>query len=1006
MSVEDLFQGLRSTMLMLLALFVLDLAAGERYPAAARREQAATGVVLGGVGVLLLLGARQIDPAYPFDARSVLVGAAGLYFGPLTTAVALLCMLTARLVFAIPVEPGSVGILAAACVGLLWRRARRGRTAEMGWPELLAFGFTIQLVKLPAVFILAQIGLVPGLDPNTVPGVMRSALLPSLTYLPAAMLVIGWMMTVRVRRARLAAELAEQRRRLELAVAGAQIGFFDVDLDSKTAHYSAEWKRQLGFAGDEIADRSDEFFSRLHPEDAPAVTALEQAAREGKSRGFSAEFRLRHKDGTYRTIRTYAVRTDPGGGRAPRLIGVHLDLTGEKVAEAELRRSEARFRSLAENSPDYIMLYDRECRHVYINPAALRLVDMAPEQILHKTHHEAGFDPDQSEMWEQAILGVFADGRPRREIFELQTRRGPAWLDWRVAPIRDAGGNVSHVLGVTRDITTLRQADAARRESESRYQILFEQAADGIFVCDPEGRFIDANPSGLELVGYSREELSGFALADMMPEANRHRLAPWLERLRTGESVVDEAQIRRKDGTLLTMEISARMLPDGQIQGVARDITTRVQVERRLKETNDELKALLAAEDRSRRAMLNVVEDLKLTARALRRAESFTRSIIDALPVHLCVLDSCGVILAVNRAWEKYIAAQSAAGGPLFAPGQSSVGGNYIDACTRAEGVLGESARRLAEGFEAVMRGDLPDFVLEYRTAVAGEERWFHSRLTRFFAEGDEGAPAEARVVYASEDVTTRRQAEEEIRALNATLEQRIEQRTALLEAANQELEAFAYSVSHDLRAPLRALDGFSAALLEDYGAEFDGQARHYLVRIKEASQRMGQLISDLLSLSRVTRAEFSRTPVNLSAIAAEIAADLQQSDPARQVEFNIQPGLLTVGDARLLRIALDNLLNNAYKFTAGREPGRIEFGAQNGEGEAVYYVRDNGVGFEMEYADKLFAPFQRLHALQEFSGTGIGLVTVKRIITRHGGQIWPDSAPDQGAVFYFTLGS
>lgn len=1006
MSLDILVQGLRSTMLMLLALFVLDLAAGERYPAAARREQAATGVVLGGVGVLLLLGARQIHPGFPFDARSVLVGAAGLYFGPLTTAVALACMLAARLVFAIPVEAGSVGIIAAAGVGLLWRRARHGLTAEMRMPELLAFGLTVQIVKLLVVYIVARVGLVPGLDPSAAPGILRSALLPSLTYLPAAMLVMGWMMNVRLRRARLAADLVEQRSRLELAVAGAQIGFFDIDLESKIARYSSEWKRQLGYAEDEIADRSDEFFSRLHPEDAPAVIALEQAAREGKTSGFSAEFRLRHKDGSYRTIRTYTVRAGPGGGRSPRLIGVHLDLTGEKAAEARLRQSEARFRSLAENSPDYIMLYDRECRHLYINPAALSLVEMTPEQIVNKTHREAGFDPDQSEMWEQAIRGVFADGRSRREVFELQTRRGPVWLDWQVVPIRDVGGNVSLVLGVTRDITALRQADAERRASESRYQILFEQAGDGIFVCDPDGRFIDANPSGLALVGYTREELRRFVLADMMPEANVHRLEPWLERLRTGETVVDEAQIRRKDGALLVMEISARMLPDGQIQGVARDITARVRAERRLTEANEELKSLLAAEDRSRRALLNVVEDLKLTARALRRAEAFTRSVIDALPSHLCVLNDRGIILAVNRAWENYIAAQAAAGGPLFAPGQSGIGGNYIDACARAEGVLGESARRLADGFQAVMRGDLPDFVLEYRTAAAGEERWFHSRLTRFFAEGDDGAPAEARVVYASDDVTTRRQAEEEIRALNATLEQRIEQRTALLEAANQELEAFAYSVSHDLRAPLRALDGFSAALLEDYGAAFDGQGRHYLVRIQEASQRMGQLISDLLSLSRVTRAEFCRTPVDLSAIAAEIAAGLQQLDPQRQVEFSIQPGLQTVGDARLLRIALDNLLNNAYKFTADREPGRIEFGAQNGEGETVFYVRDNGVGFDMELADKLFAPFQRLHSVQEFSGTGIGLVTVKRIVTRHGGQIWPKSAPDQGAVFYFTLGS
>ena len=244
------------------------------------------------------------------------------------------------------------------------------------------------------------------------------------------------------------------------------------------------------------------------------------------------------------------------------------------------------------------------------------------------------------------------------------------------------------------------------------------------------------------------------------------------------------------------------------------------------------------------------------------------------------------------------------------------------------------------------------------------------------------------------------KRAEEKIQILNEDL-----QRHAIeLEATNKELEAFSYSVSHDLRAPLRAIDGFSQAVLEDYGQNLDKQGKDYLDRVRDGSQRMAQLIDDMLNLSRVTRSEMKRETVDLSGVVRSIATELQKTQPERQVEFVVAEGLTASGDVRLLRVALQNLLTNAWKFTGKHSKAKIQFGVIANNGKPAYFVRDDGAGFDMAYANKLFGAFQRLHAMTEFKGTGIGLATVQRVIHRHGGRVWAEGKVEQGATFYFTL--
>ena len=253
-------------------------------------------------------------------------------------------------------------------------------------------------------------------------------------------------------------------------------------------------------------------------------------------------------------------------------------------------------------------------------------------------------------------------------------------------------------------------------------------------------------------------------------------------------------------------------------------------------------------------------------------------------------------------------------------------------------------------------------------------------------------------------DVDDRRRAEDEVRRLNVELEGRVRDRTKKLEEINGELEAFSYSVSHDLRAPLRAMDGFSQRLATEYGPKLDEQAHNYLERIRNGAKRMGQLIEDLLSLSRITRIELSRREVDVSALVHQVLNDLQQREPERKVETSVWEGVHVEADVRLVRVALENLLGNAWKFSSKTGHPRIEFGMMQEGARKVLFVRDNGAGFDMAYADKLFGPFQRLHGMNEFPGTGIGLATVQRIVNRHGGRIWCQAKPGAGATFFFTL--
>ena len=292
-------------------------------------------------------------------------------------------------------------------------------------------------------------------------------------------------------------------------------------------------------------------------------------------------------------------------------------------------------------------------------------------------------------------------------------------------------------------------------------------------------------------------------------------------------------------------------------------------------------------------------------------------------------------------------------------------------------------------------------FRLEYRIVTqSGLGKWVWEQGRAVSAD----VAGEQRLEGLIEDITDRRNAEEAIRELNAELEQRVVRRTAELEMANKELEAFSYSVSHDLRGPLRSIDGFSASVLEDFGEQLGEEGRGDLERVRSAARRMSSLIDALLQLSRLTRLPMKRKRIDLGQMARDELQALQEGAPARHVKTVIADGLTVEGDPELLRIVMQNLLGNAWKFTGRSEHARIEIGANGFNGQIAYFVKDNGAGFDASFADRLFAPFHRLHTEDDFPGTGIGLATVQRIIHRHGGKIWAEAEVGKGATFHFTL--
>jgi PAS domain S-box-containing protein len=495
-------------------------------------------------------------------------------------------------------------------------------------------------------------------------------------------------------------------------------------------------------------------------------------------------------------------------------------------------------------------------------------------------------------------------------------------------------------------------------EDLRRLATVVSDSNDAVIMHDLDGKIMAWNRGAKEMYGYTEAEALGKNVREIVAESDREAALTLIEKIQQGD-IVKSFELRRltKDGRILNVWLTTTLLMDESGKPVAiatteRDITERKRAETVLQQKLEELSR-----------MATVVSDSN-----------------DAVIMH----DFDGKILAWNRgAKETYGYTEAEA-----------LGRNVREIVAMPDR---EAALTLIQN---IKQGDIVKSFELRRLAKDGRvlDVWLTSTLLR----DEKGSPVA--IATTERDITERNRTQEEIRELNAGLERRIIERTTQLEAANKELEAFSYSVSHDLRAPLRSIDGFSQVLLEDYADKIDADGQDALKRVRAAAQRMAQLIDDMLKLSRVTRSEMRLETVGLSAMAHAVLDELQRTQPDRQVDCVIAEGIVAKGDMQLLRAVLENLLGNAWKFTGKQGYARIEFGRVQHDGETAYFVRDNGAGFDMAFVNKLFGAFQRLHTVEEFPGTGIGLATVQRVIHRHGGRVWAEGALAQGATFYFTL--
>jgi len=721
-----------------------------------------------------------------------------------------------------------------------------------------------------------------------------------------------------------------------------------------------------GTGTEQSDDEAETLVDFMHPQDRKAITASWKSAMESGLQ-WSQQFRHRSADGRVSWLHAVIGQIKDSNGAVMGYQGCNIDVTAQVEAHDELVVSENRHRVALVAANAGIWDLDLVANDCYFSPYCFELLGYKWGQvpgcledwtnIMHPDYLEAA-----RRVKDECVNGVVQEFELE---FRLKTNEGK-WRWYRCngkSPRRDSSGRALRLVGTLVDINQSKMMEQLLRMEHDLLNLITTTSPVGIMFVEPDGNIAFANPRAELILGLPRREI-------MLQGANSP-LWSINTRGRDADSATEPSlgQILKTSPTLLNACFEFNR-PDGVSAMIS--ISSAPFLDRASKISG----TVLTLEDvteqkRHEQALL----DSDRLLRETQRIAQLGSYVLDLAQDSWNCSSKLAEILGIDESFPR------------------TLRGHFE--------IVHEDCRELfMESYLASVATSRP-FEMEYkiRRHSDGIERW----VAECCELNKEAAGKQARMIGTIKDITERKADEEAIRNLNGELDRRVIERTSQLAAAKKEIESFSYSVSHDLRAPLRHINSYSAILVEEHGSSLSEEARSYLERICTASSRMGKQIDDLLTLTRVGRAVMNRQAFNISQSAAEVAEMLRSAEQGCTAKFVVQDGLFANGDSALVRMVLQNLLGNSVKYTARKPAPLIEFGQRSLPGRQTFFVRDNGVGFDMAYVEKLFQPFQRLHG-SEFEGTGIGLATVRRIIERHGGSIWAEAKENEGATFYFTL--
>jgi len=793
--------------------------------------------------------------------------------------------------------------------------------------------------------------------------------------------------------------LRESEERYRLLADNAEDFVMLNDTHGNRLYISPSFFRVTGWTPDEV--HQTHWRTRLHPDDVSLVEQTRQANLAGQIT--IIEHRFRCRDGSWIWVESRCKPIFGSDGKVEHMLVWSRDITARKRAELALRESETLVRSITDHSEDIIFVKDRDSRFLFMNPAGLKQNGFTLEQIL--GHSDMELNPNAAEaatsmatdlrvmssrQTETTEEDVVLPGGEKRVLLTTKTTR------------LDPNGNVIGLVGISRDITDRKRAEEALRESEARFRSLYTSMTEIValheIVTDSKGqavdyRILDINPAYTKAMGISRDRAVG-ALASKLYGVDRMPYLDIYDRVAaTGEPASFEAFI-----PLLSkhFEVSVFSPQRGHFAIVASDISDRKQAECRLAKQQ----ALLEGMNRILREAIRCETEMELADKCLIVARELTGSQFGLIQ-ELNATGTADCLALTNPGWEACKIPQSEAAALLK---DMPVRGLLASAIQKGETVLSNEPASHPD-WEGLPSGHPPLHRFLGVPLKVGDKSigliGLANKLSDYDTEDQEVAES---VASSFVEALQRLRAKHHLRSLNTFLDRRVQERTVQLETANQELESFSYSVSHDLRAPLRAISGFAGILAEDHGPRLDDEGRRLLETITREARQMGQLIDDLLQFSHVGRRAMQAAEVDMRMLAQNAWLDCTAQSPGRNLRFNLHPLPATRGDAAMLRQVWANLISNAVKYTRPKAVAEIEISSRTDNGELVYCVKDNGVGFDPEYVGKLFNVFQRLHSESEFEGTGVGLALVQRIIRRHGGRVWAEGRLNEGATFYFTL--